>query len=401
MIGDTPGHQVTDSAEMMTIPRNFRNIMCLEDLEAPARAFLPRALWEFASTGAEANISREGNRKAFDEIWFRPRILKNVTDRAITQPLFDQTYDSPFGIAPMGASAMSGFEADLNFARAARQARIPYIMSGSALIPMEKILNANPDVWFQAYVDADRDSIAVLADRAWAAGVRNFVVTVDVPVPGNRGVSLRAGFEYPIRPGLGIAMDGLTHPRWLLGTFFRTLMASGLPHIENYGAGRGIPIISRSAKQRAHVRDALEWDDLKWLRDRWKGKLIIKGVLAAEDARQAAETGLDGVMVSNHGGRQLDTAISPLRVLSEIAAEKGNMAILYDGGIRRGTDVVKALALGADFAFIGRPFLYAAALGREAGVAHAIKLLNQEIDRTVALLGCTGLNDLESRILQP
>lgn len=385
----------------MPIPRKLRRVVCLEDLEAPAKSFLPRALWEFGSTGAEANISRDGNRRAFDEIWFGPRILRDVTGRTITRALFDKTYDAPFGIAPMGASAMSGFQADINFARAAGQANIPYIMSGSALIPMEKILKANPEVWFQAYVDADRESIAVLADRAWQAGIRNFVVTVDVPVPGNRRVNLRAGFEYPIRPSLRIALDGLSHPRWLVGTFLRTLMTSGLPHIENYAAGRGIPIISASAKQRPHIRDALDWDDLKWLRDRWKGRLVIKGVLSAEDARQADEIGLDAVLVSNHGGRQLDTAIPPLKVLREIAAEKGKMAILYDGGIRRGTDVVKALALGADFVFAGRPFLYAAALGREAGVAHAIELLGQEVDRTVALLGCNDLDDLASRIILP
>jgi L-lactate dehydrogenase (cytochrome) len=209
---------------------------------------------------------------------------------------------------------------------------------------------------------------------------------------------LRAGFEYPIRPGLRIALDGLTHPRWLVGTFFRTLLATGVPHIENYGKERGIPIISRSAKRRILIRDALDWDDMKWLREKWQGKLLIKGVLSPEDTRLAAKIGLDGLFVSNHGGRQLDTAMPPLKALPEIAAEKGNMAILFDGGIRRGTDVVKALALGADFVFAGRPFLYAAALGEEAGVTHAINLLKEEVYRTIALLGCNNLDELASRI---
>ncbi|MBT4094448.1 MAG: alpha-hydroxy-acid oxidizing protein, partial [Nitrospinaceae bacterium] len=213
-----------------------------------------------------------------------------------------------------------------------------------------------------------------------------------------RRAGLRAGFEYPIRPGLRIALDGLTHPRWLIGTFLRTLMSSGMPHIENYGKERGIPIISSSAPQRPHVRDALDWDDMKWLRDKWKGKLLIKGVLSPEDTKIAASIGLDGLFVSNHGGRQLDTAIPPLKALSSIAAEKGNMAILFDSGIRRGTDVVKALALGADFIFAGRPFLYAAALGEEAGVTHAITLLSQEVYRNIALLGCNNLDELASRL---
>jgi L-lactate dehydrogenase (cytochrome) len=164
------------------------------------------------------------------------------------------------------------------------------------------------------------------------------------------------------------------------------------------GAGQGIPMISFAAPERKHARDALSWEDLKWLRDRWKDRLLIKGVLSGEDTRIASKIGLDGLFVSNHGGRQLDTAVSPLTVLPEIVAEKGKMAIFYDGGIRRGTDVIKALALGADMTFVGRPFLYAAALGEQPGLMHAINLLQDEIYRNLALLGCDDLNDLTSRI---
>jgi L-lactate dehydrogenase (cytochrome) len=383
----------------MAVPYSLRNVRTLEDLDALARAYLPQALWEFGSAGVEYNLSREGNRRAFDEIWLQPRVLNDVSVRSIKRTLFNQTYELPFGISPMGASAMFGFEADLNFARAAKTANIPFVMSGSALIPMEKIAEANQDVWFQAYVDADRGSINALADRVWNAGFKNLVITVDVPVPGNRRATLRKGFEYPIRPGLKITADALGHPRWLLRTFLRTLMSTGLPHIENYGPKRGIPIISILAPDRKHVRDGLNWEDMKWLRDRWQGRLLIKGVLSGADAKIANAAGLDGIIVSNHGGRQLDTAVPPLKVLPEIVAEKGAMSILFDSGIRRGTDVVKALALGADFVFAGRPFLYAASLGEEPGVAHAINLLAGEVDRNVALLGCTSLEELGSRLI--
>ena len=376
----------------------MRNVRCLEDLDALAKSYLPWALWEFASAGAEQNVSRDGNRQAFEDIWLQPRVLKDVSQRTIERELLGRTYAMPFGISPMGASAMFGFEADLNFARAAKAARIPFIMSGSALVPMEKVAEVNPDVWFQAYVDADRASIDALADRVWAAGIRNLVITVDVPVPGNRGATYRQGFEYPMRPNLKIALDALSHPRWLIRTFLRTLRSTGLPHIENYGPGRGIPIISTKAPQRKHVRDALDWGDIKWLRDKWQGKLFLKGVLSPEDARTAADAGVDGIIVSNHGGRMLDTAVPPLSVLPRIAAEKGHMAVLFDSGVRRGVDVVKALALGADFVFVGRPFLYAAALGEQDGVAHAIDLLAGEVDRTIALLGCTTLNELADRL---
>lgn len=382
----------------MAIPHNMRRVMCLEDLEPLCRSFLPKALWEFASVGVEGNLSRDGNRQAFDDIWLYPRVLNDVSKRSIKREVFGKTFNAPFGIAPMGASAMFGFEADLNFARAARAANIPFILSGSALIPMERIHEANPDVWFQAYVYSDRAVIGGLANRAWQAGIRHLVVTVDVPVPGNRGSSLRSGFSYPIRPSLSIALDGITHPRWLFGTFLRTLLTSGSPHLENSGIERGLPIMSVNAPKRSQVHADLDWDDMAWLRDRWKGKLLIKGVLSAEDASIAAKTGLDGIIVSNHGGRQLETAVPPLKVLPDIVKEKGNMAILFDSGIRRGTDVVKALALGADFVFAGRPFLYAAALGEEAGASHAIGLLAQEVDRNVALLGCTDLDQLSARL---
>jgi L-lactate dehydrogenase (cytochrome) len=383
---------------LMVVPYNFRKIKCLEDLDPYAKSFLPEALWEFGSVGVEHNLSREGNRKVFDEIWLQPRTLINVSSRSIKRSLFNHTYTFPFGISPMGASAMFGFEADLNFARAAKESNIPYVMSGSALVPMEKVAEANPDVWFQAYVDADRSSIGLLADRVWRSGIQNLVITVDVPVPGNRGTALRKGFEYPIRPNIALALDALFHPRWLVKTFLRTLLSSGLPHIENYGPKRGIPMISKEAPGRKHVRDGLDWEDMKWLRDQWKGRLMIKGVLSGEDANLANTIGLDGVFVSNHGGRQLDTAIPPLKVLAEIVAEKGEMVILFDSGVRRGTDVIKALALGADFVFSGRPFLYAAALGGQEGVSYVINLLADEIDRNLALLGCTTLDQLPERL---
>ncbi len=373
-------------------PRSLRRVMCLEDFAGPARSFLPAALWEFVSTGADGKVSLRGNRASFDRYWLKTRILTDVSGRSTAKQLLGSKYGAPFGIAPMGASALFGFEADLAFARAAARANIPFLMSGSALIPMEKIAEANPDAWFQAYVIHERDAIAALADRAWNAGFRTLVVTVDTPVGANRRVNLRQGFNYPMRPTLKIAVDGLLHPRWLFGTFFRTLMTTGMPHIENYGAGRGMPVLSWSAPDRRMPRDALDWEDMKWLRGHWNGRLLLKGVLAAEDARTAAGMGLDGIMVSNHGGRFLDTSIPPLKVLPEIAAEKGGMAIIYDGGVRRGTDVVKALGLGADFVFIGRPFLHAAAIAEEAGVAHAIELLAAEIDRTMAFLGCADLD---------
>ncbi len=383
----------------MSVPPRFRNVLCLDDFKPLGEAFLPRVLAEFIASGVEGNLTYKENLNAFDKVWLKPRVLNDVSKRTMKRKLFGKIYDAPFGIPPMGASAMFGFEADLNNARAAKEANIPFCMSGSSLIPMEKVLEVNSDVWFQAYIETSKERIAALTDRAQDAGCKTLVITVDVAVGGNRASNMRSGFNYPIRPNLSIALDGLMHPRWFYETLIRTVLKSGFPHMENMGVGQGIPMISFSAPERKHARDALAWEDLKWLRDRWKDRLLIKGVLSGEDARIASEIGLDGLFVSNHGGRQLDTAVSPLTVLAEIVAQKGKMAILYDGGIRRGTDVIKALALGADMTFVGRPFLYAVALGEQPGLMYAIHLLQDEIHRNLALLGCDDLNDLASRIV--
>jgi len=226
------------------------------------------------------------------------------------------------------------------------------------------------------------------------------VLTVDVPVSANRENNVRNGYSSPLKPTLRLGWDGAIRPRWLVGTFLRTLMNHGMPHLENMGFER-TPILSGTVERPQTARDGLAWEHLELMRKLWKGKLVLKGVLAREDIRIARESGVDGIMVSNHGGRQLDYTVSPLRMLPMAAAEAGGMAIMLDSGVRRGTDVLKALALGADFVFIGRPFLYAAALGGEAGVRHAVKLLRDEIDRDMAMLGISELGQLKREMLVP
>ena len=205
---------------------------------------------------------------------------------------------------------------------------------------------------------------------------------------------MRAGFSTPLRPTLRLAWDGITHPRWLFGTFLRTLLRHGMPHFENNEATRGPPILSPNVLRDFSDRGHLNWKHFELIRRLWKGKLVIKGILDSADARIAREAGADGIIVSNHGGRQLDGAVSALRVLPEIVAACPDIPIMIDGGVRRGTDVFKALALGAKFVFVGRPFGYAAAIGGEDGVSHAIRLLSAEVLRDMALLGITSLAEL-------
>jgi L-lactate dehydrogenase (cytochrome) len=240
-----------------------------------------------------------------------------------------------------------------------------------------------------------------LVDRVARAGYRTLAVTVDVPVGGNRENNARNGFMLPLRPSVSLGWDGITHPRWLVGNLLRTLLGPGMPHFENVDAVRGPPVISAQAERSFGRRDALCWDDIAWIRDRWPGTLVLKGVLAGEDAATAARLGIDGVIVSNHGGRQLDGAMPSLAALPDVRAASGPMTVALDSGVRRGTDVLKALALGAAFVFVGRPFLYAAAIGGKAGVRHLISLLSLEVDRNMAMLGCSSLDQVGPALLVP
>jgi L-lactate dehydrogenase (cytochrome) len=234
-----------------------------------------------------------------------------------------------------------------------------------------------------------------LIERVERAGYRILVLSVDTPVAANRENNVRAGFSTPLRPSVKLAWDGLTHPAWSLGTFARTLLKHGMPHFENNYATRGAPILSARVLRDFSDRGHLNWQHFKRIRAMWKGKLVIKGILDRNDARIALDHGVDGVIVSNHGGRQLDGSIAPLRVLPEIAGVCGAIPVMMDSGIRRGTDVLKALALGAQFVFVGRPFNYAAAIAGEAGVRHAIGLLATEIDRDMAMLGVNTLGEID------
>ncbi len=378
-------------------PRVLRRILALDDFEDAARQVIPRPIFGYVTGGAETNASLRANRAAWDEIAFVPRTLMDTSGRAHKTTLFGQPYDAPFGIAPMGGTTMAAYQGDLVLARAAAAANIPMILSGASLTPLERVREAGPTAWFQAYLPGEAGPITELVERVARAGYDTFVLTVDVQVAANRENNVRSGFDTPLRPTLRLAWDGIIRPRWLFGMFLRTLWLHGMPHFENMG--RRVPLISRAGERERGRRDKLSWKHLELMRRLWKGRLVVKGILDQDDARIARESGVDGIIVSNHGGRQLDGAVAPLRVLPGIAAQAGGMTVMMDSGVRRGTDVLKALALGAQFVFIGRPFLYAAAIAGEPGVRHAIKLLRDEIDRDMALLGITKLAEMRRELL--
>jgi L-lactate dehydrogenase (cytochrome) len=377
------------------VPSRLQKILSIDDFERAARRHLPRPLFGYIAGAAEDNVSLRANRGAFDQYRFRSRVMVDVSAREQTTTLFGRTYASPFGIAPVGISAISAYRGDIVLARAASQAGVPAIMSGTSLIPMEQVHEAAPGTWFQVYMPGRAEMLEPLIERIASAGFETLVVTVDIPVWANRENNVRTGFSMPLRPSLRLALDGLMRPRWLFGTFLKTLALHGMPHFENSFAHRGAPMFSNSAIRDTTGRDHLNWNHIELIRKRWRGKLVIKGILHEDDARRAVAAGADGIIVSNHGGRQLDGAQAPLLMLPRIAEAVGHQTtVMLDGGIRRGSDVIKALALGAQFVFAGRPFMYAAAVGGEQGVTHAITLLRDEVDRDMAMLGVTSIGEV-------
>ena len=383
-----------DRASAAAVPRRLRRVLSLDDFEAAGRRHLPRPVFGYVAGAVETDWSLADNRAAFAELGFVPRMLVDVSQRSAQTTLLGHAYSAPFGIAPLGISALYAYRGDLVLASAAERANVPMIMSGSSLIRLEEVVSACPSAWFQAYLPGDVPAIDALVERVGQAGFRTLVVTVDSQVAGNRENNIRTGFSTPLRPTLRLAWDGLTHPRWLFGTFLRTLGRHGMPHFENNFATRGAPILSASVLRDYSDRGHLHWEHWRRVRRMWNGRLVIKGILDKADATLARDAGADGIIVSNHGGRQLDGAVAALRVLPGIVAACPDVPVMLDGGVRRGTDVLKALALGAKFVFAGRPFGYAAAIGGEAGVAHAIALLSAEIERDMAMLGINELAEL-------
>ncbi|WP_199540126.1 alpha-hydroxy acid oxidase [Paraburkholderia kururiensis] len=368
--------------------------LSIADLERDARRRLPASIFGYVSGAAEDHHTMANNRAAFGRWALVPRMLTGVAQRSQEVELFGVRYASPVGIAPMGLSGLCAHDGDLQLARAAQQERVPFVLSAASTVPLEEVAAAAPGSWYQAYLSADRSAISPLLARIERAGFAVLVVTVDVPLASLRENELRNGFSVPLRLSPKLVMGGLAKPRWLLSTFGRTLTTRGIPHFENFTAKRGGPIITGATGDHRSGRAALCWEDIEWIRSQWKGKLLIKGILHPDDARRAAAAGADGVIVSNHGGRQLDGALPTLDALPAIAQAAGEMRVMLDSGVRRGTDVLKALALGAHFVFVGRPAMYGLAVGGEAGVQHTLQLLRREIDVDLALAGCARVENL-------
>ena len=374
-------------------------IVNLEDFRRRAKQMLPGFAFDYVDGGADDEQTLADNRAAFARWQFVAPVLKDASRRSLACPLGDTALAAPLLIAPTGYNGMLRRGADQMLARAAGRAGIAWIQSTVSTASVEDAAGGPAGThWFQLYVLKDRAVTVDLLQRARQAGCTNLVVSVDAVHFGNRERDRRY-YRRPMKLSLSSYLNVARHPGWV----WRTLVPDGIPGFGNLKPylppqyQRGVGGATYFARQ---MDDTLNWDTLAWIRSLWQGGLYVKGVLTVEDARAAIAMGADGLMLSNHGGRQLDGSVSPLTVLPAIREACGpDVRILIDSGIRRGTDVVKALALGANAVLVGRPMLYAVAAEGEAGVDRAIALLTQEIDRTLAQLGCRNLAELGPHLL--
>lgn len=366
----------------------MKKLVNVADYRACAKARLPRMVFDYLEGGAEDEIGLRHNRDVFREVRFQPRRLVDVSNRSTQVSVFGKKLTAPLVIGPTGLNGILWPKGDHALARAAGNFGIPFALSTASASSIEEVAKiATGELWFQLYV-VHRKLAELLVKRALSAGYTTLILTTDVSVNGKRERDLRNGFGLPMRYSFKTMVDGILHPRWSLD-----LVREGMPQLANF-ASQDVQDTELQAALMSRQMDAsFSWDDLKWLRDLWPHTLLIKGISRADDARRCLALGADGVILSNHGGRQLDSAVAPLEVLEATAASV-SAPVFIDSGIRRGSDVVKAVALGAHAVLLGRATLYGLAARGEAGVDAVLALLKSEIDTTLAQIGCPSASQL-------
>lgn len=383
----------------------MRDLNChnVADLREAARRRLPRGLFEYVDRGAEEEVSLRNNRAAFDRIQFVTRPLVDVAGRSTRTRLFGEDWAMPFAIAPTGLAGMLWHEGEVAVARAAAAAGIPFTLSTASITSIEDVAAKAPGShWFQLYLWHDMEMSYELVRRAQNAGYRTLVVTVDSVVDGNREHNRRNGFTIPMRLTPRNVLDGALHPAWTLGVMGRYLLTTGVPEFANFPEKVRTDLRGHGKHGGVKVpkNESQSWTHIEALRAIWKGPLVVKGLLDPRDARRAVACGADGIVVSNHGGRTLDGAVAPMQVLPDVVAAVGkDTTILVDSCITRGSDIVKALALGAHGAMVGRAALWGAAAAGQAGAALALEILRTEIDRIMAYLGCRTIAQIDAGVL--
>lgn len=372
----------------------------LEDIRLMAKRRLPRIAYDFIEGGVEGETCLARNRAAFQRHLLVPRYLVDVTTRDQSVTLFGRAYASPFGISPAGLAGLFRPDADRLLTEETAKANLPFLMSSASSFRVEDAARAGPGtLWFQVYGSRDPSIVDDQIRRARDSGIETLVLTVDVPVAPKRERNIRNGFSRPLKMSLARVLEGLTHPSWLIGY----LRSGGVPHLVNWTE------YAKTGATKDEVADLFgantpasgqEWSTLDRVRGLWPHRLVVKGILHPGDAKRAAGAGVDGIIVSNHGGRQIDCCPSPIDMLAPIrAATDDKLTLMLDSGVRRGSDVLVALCLGAKFVFFARPTLYGAAAAGAAGIRKVIDLMRMEVDLALAQLGCPDIKELDARFL--
>jgi (S)-mandelate dehydrogenase len=377
---------------------SLKRAVNIEDLRRQAKRRLPRIVFDFIEGGSEAETGLRRNVEAFSRYRLLPRYLVDVGKCDQSARLFDRTYSKPFGFAPTGVTGIARPGSDVMLAEAAAAANIPFVISSASTAPLEELAKIAPEsTWFQLYSARDMAVSEDFIRRAADAGIRTLVVTVDVTTAGKRERDIRNGWVLPYKPKLRSVLEAMLHPAWVLG-----YLRHGTPHLSNWipyakGAATAADTIAVFA---ANMPSISTWSHIETYRRIWPHKLVIKGIMHPEDATRAAEMGVDGIIVSNHGGRQLDRAPSPIEVLPMIRDAVGDrLVLMLDSGIRRGSDIFVALCLGARFVFVGRAAVYGAAAHGRAGADKAIEILRKEIETVQGQVGCANLSSLGPKYL--
>lgn len=373
---------------------DLRGVACIEDLRGLARRRIPRMFFDFVDSGAYSEATLAANRRDLDAIHIRQRVLFDVSNRDLSTTLMGETLPFPIVLAPTGLTGMVHANGEVLAAQAAAAAGVPYTLSTMSVAPIEHVAKgATAPFWFQLYMMKDRGFVASLLERAAAAGCPTLVVSVDVPTLGQRHRDVRNGLTVPLRPSVRSALGVASRPLWAL-----KVAAAGNWSFGNFAgridSGAGMGSIAQWIGRQFDATTG--WKDIEWLRSLWRGKLVLKGILDEEDAALAAQAGADAIVVSNHGGRQLDGAMSSVRALERIADKVGGgrMELMMDGGVRTGQDILRAVALGAKACMIGRGFLFGLAAGGRPGVTKALDLLRAELDVAMALAGLKNVRGI-------
>ena len=367
-------------------------IHTIDDAIRLSKKRLPKLVFDFIDGASGDDKLAEINSKALDQIRLEPKVFRNVENRNLSKKIFDFHFDYPFGFAPMGMTNLSWPDADKMIAKESAYNNIPTCVSMASSTTLEDMFTfSEGHSWMQIYIFQSEEFIMELLKRAESIGYKVLILTVDVPILSRRARDDRNGFGYPFKIGPKQFLDFALHPQWSLTTLFK-----GAPQPMNY-------VTSKSGDQvfrRKESRGATDWNTLKMVRDAWKGKLIIKGVMNSEDAMKIKEAGADAIQVSNHGGRQLDSATASINALPLIRKALGDdFPILFDSGIRSGSDILRALALGADFVMFGRPLMYAIGADGAKGLRRIINLIKEELSTNLGLVGLTDINEVDKKII--